>query len=175
MTRKPVDIGGALSHVFQVPVEADSAPVNLLAGASARRSGAAKQGELDESPHLLAVRQAVDGIRNGDVTDEEYYQTVSTVHLQISELLGLFEMGQVQRELAQAGDEDRQLAERTRQGLMTVEQGLARLVNYLESQEKEDLEEGMAQVEAGYLELDQTQDDALLLVEDEEEDDEEDE
>lgn len=175
MTRKPIDMG-ALTNALQAPVEPDSAPVNLMAGAIARRAGAAKKGELDESPHLLAVRSAVEGLSNGDVTSEEYYEAISTVHLQISELLGLFEMGQVQRELARAGEQDRQLAERTRDGLLEVGQGLERLVNFLESQENADLEEGLAQVEAGYLELDRTQDDALLLVEDdEEEDDDEDE
>lgn len=172
MTRKPIDMG-ALSHALQAPVEPDSAPVNLLAGALSKRPGSAKQGELEESPHWLAVREAVEGLRNGKLTPEEYYDAISTVHLQISELLGLFEMGQVQRELAKADEENRQLAERTREGLQVVEQGLVRLVNYLESQENADLEEGLARVEAGYLDLDRTQDDALLLVEDEE--DEEDE
>lgn len=175
MTRKPIDMG-ALSNAFQVPVEPDSAPVNLLAGGGPKRSGPAKKGELEESPHLLAVRAAVEGMREGEVTPEEYYEAISTVHLQISELLGLFEMGQVQRELARADEQNRQLGERTRQGLLEVEQGLVRLVNFLESQENADLEEGLAQVETGYLELDRTQDDALLLVEDdEEEDDDEDE
>lgn len=175
MTRKPIDMG-ALSNAFQVPVEPDSAPVNLVAGAVARRRGPARKGELEESPHLLAVRAAVEGLRNGDVTSEEYYDAISTVHLQISELLGLFDMGQVQRELAKADEANRQLAERTLEGLQAVEQGLGRLVNYLESQENSDLEEGLAQVEAGYLDLDRTQDDALLLVDDdEEEDDDEDE
>ena len=174
MTRKPIDIGGVLSNALLAPVEADSDPVNLLAGPASRRPGAAKKGELDESPHLLAVREAVEGIRNGAVTEEEFYQAVSTVHLQISELLGLFEAGEMQRELATGEGENRELVERTREGLLMVEEGLARLVNFLESQEIEDLQEGLAQVEAGYLELDRTQDDALLLVDDEEDDDEED-
>ena len=64
------------------------------------------------------------------------------------------------------------MAERTREGLQGVEQGLARLTSYLESLDTEDLEEGLAQVEASYLDLDRTQDDALLLVEDDDEDEE---
>jgi len=56
-----------------------------------------------------------------------------------------------------------------------VEQGLDRLVNYWEGQEPADLEEGLARVESGYWELDQTQDEALLHVEDDDEEDEEDE
>lgn len=172
MTRKPVDMG-ALSSAFTTPVEEDSAPVNVLAGALGKPSGSSKKkGELEESPHLLAVREAVEGIRNGAVTAEEYEVTISKVQLQISELLELFDMGRVQRELAKTDEIGRQLAERTREGLQGVEQGLARLTSYLESLDTEDLEEGLAQVEASYLDLDRTQDDALLLVEDDDEDEE---
>jgi hypothetical protein len=175
VTKKQVDIGGALSNAFAVPVEEDSAPVNVLAGALARSGGRAKKGELDEAPHLLAVREAVAGMRNGSATPEEFYEAIATVHLQISELIGLFEMTQVQRELAQASESHKDLAERARTSLETIEMGLARLVNYLESHDQADLEEGLAQVESGYLDLDRTQDDALLEVEDDEdEDDEED-
>lgn len=175
MTRKPVDMS-ALSNAFQMPVEEDSAPVNVLAGALGKRSGGSKKkGELEEAPHLLAVREAVEGLRNGAITAEEFDEALSKVHLQISELLELFDLGQVRRELAKADEENRQLAERTREGLQGVEQGLVRLMNYLESQEIEDLEEGLAQVEASYLDLDRTQDDALLLVEEDDDEDEEDE
>lgn len=174
MTKKQVDIGGALSNAFAVPVEEDSAPVNVLAGALGKSGGRAKKGDLDEAPHLLAVREAVAGMRNAAVTPEEYYDVISTVHLQISELIGLFEMGQVQREVAKASDSHQDLAERARFSLETIEQGLARLVNYLESQDEADLDEGLAQVESGYLDLDRTQDDALLEVEEDEDDDDDD-
>ncbi|MFN8607975.1 MAG: hypothetical protein U0931_10610 [Vulcanimicrobiota bacterium] len=175
MTKKSVDIGSALSNAFAVPVEEDSAPVNVLAGALGKPAGVRKQGELDEAPNLLAVRAAVLGLRDGSITPEDYFESISAVHLQISELIGLFEMPQVQRELAKASQLDQDLAERTRQGLEVVEQGLVRLVNYLESQDGADLDEGLALVESGYLDLDRTQDDALLEIEEDEDDDEDEE
>ncbi len=160
---------GALSSAFETPVEEDSAPVNVLAGALGKRPGSSK-GELEESPHLLAVRAAVEGLHNEAITAQEYHQTLSRVHQQIVELLQLFDLGRVKRELEKTSEEGRLLAERTFEGLQAVEQGLVRL---MESQENEDLLEGLAQVEQGYLDLDRTQDDALLLVEDEDDDEDE--
>lgn len=170
-----MDLGSALSNAFAMPVEEDSAPINMLAGALGKPAGGPKKkGELEESPHLLAVRAAVAGLRDGSVTPDEYHESISTVQVQISELLGLFEMAQVKRELARASESDQQLAERTRQGLEVVEQGLDRLLGYLESEEMDDMDEGLALVESGYLDLDRTQDDALLEIEDDDEDEEDD-
>jgi hypothetical protein len=168
--KKSVDIGGALSSAFSGPIEEDSAPINVLAGALASHRAQGK-GALEDSPHLLTVREAVAGLRSGTLTPEDYYLEISRVHRQISDLMGLFEMPQVQRELARADEPEQVLAEKTHEHLEDIEQALARLVNFLDSQEPADLAEGLAQLEAGYLALDQTQDEALQMAEDCDEDD----
>ncbi|MBT9581801.1 hypothetical protein IV102_00535 [bacterium] len=175
MNNKSLDIGGALSSAFAGPVEEDSAPVNVLAGALASHRGTAQKGALEDSPYLLAVRQAVAGLRAGSLPVEDYYVEISKVHQQISALIGLFEMQQVQRELALAGEDHQVLAGRTQLHLEQIEQALGRLVHYLDTQDMADLDEGLAQVEAGYLALDKTQDEALQMVEESDEDDSEEE
>lgn len=171
MKGKSVDLGGALSQAFAAPVEEDSAPVNLLAGALARPSGSRKS-PLESAPHLLAVREAVAALRAGTLDDEGFYKAISGVHQQISDLLGLFELPQVQQELATRPEEAQLLAETTRTNLEQIEAGLGDLVNYLESRNPDHLEEGLSQVEEGYLALDKTQDQALEMMGDSEEDDE---
>lgn len=166
MTEKQVDIGGTLAGALTSPVEADSAPVNVLAGALAAHKGEGKKGALEESPHLLAVREAVSGLRAGTLPPDDYYLAVSKVHQKICELLGLFEMAQVQRELEKASEAEQNLADQTEEDLAQIEEGLARLVNYLDTGELVDLEEGLAQVEAGYLALDKTHDLAIEMADD---------
>lgn len=176
MDKKPVDLGGALSQAFAVPVEDDSAPVDVLAGALGARPPGSGKSPLESAPNLLAVREAVAGLRAGSLDDEGYYKAISLVHQQITELLGLFELPQVQQELATRPEEARILAETTRTNLEQIEDGLGQLVNYLDTRESEDLEEGLREVEEGYRALDQTQDRALeMMGEPEEDDDEEDE
>ena len=175
MHNKNLDIGGALTSAFAGPVEEDSAPVNVLAGALASHKGAGQKGSLQDSPYLLAVRQAVAGLRDGSLSGEDYYVEISKVHQQISALIGLFEMQQVQRELALADETQQDLAERTQLNLEQIEQALGRLVSYLDTQDMADLEEGLTQVEAGYLALDKTHDEALQMVEESDEDDSEEE
>lgn len=172
MTKKQVDIGGALAGAFTGQVEPDSAPVNVLAGALAAHQGGGKKSPLEESPHLLSVREAVAGLRSQTLAPEDFYVAISKVHQQISELLGLFEMPQVQRELERASENEQNLADQTEEDLGQIEEGLARLVSYLDSQDPSDLEEGLVQVEAGYKSLDKSHDQAIEMADDDEEDDE---
>ena len=165
----PFDISGAIRGALAGDIEDDSAPLDVMAGERRGQKGPGKT-PLEQASNLLKVREAAEGLRSGTLSPEDYLARLTAVHQAISNVLGIFEMPQVTGEMARMDEESLQLVEATRHSLEQIEEGLARMVNHLDDPEGEELEQGLAQVEAGYVALDQTHDECLEQVDDEDED-----
>lgn len=172
--QKPLDIGGAIKGALELPFEEDKPGLDVTASGPRRVGrGSDEKTELDESVALTTLREACRSILDGTMDEETFYATVSKIHQHITGVLAVFELPQVQRELGLTDPEQRELAQVTRESLLLLEGGIAQLVQFLETNDQTELEQGMATVEKAFAALDSAQDEALSIAAENEDSEEE--
>ncbi len=160
--QKPLDIGGAIQGALELPYEEDRPGLDVTASGPRRTRGESEEKtDLDNSLALTTLRDACKGVVDGSLDEEAFYVTVSKIHQHITGVLAVFDLPQVQRELGLTDPEQRQLAESTHESLVRLEGGIAQLVQFLETNDPAELEQGMAIVEEAFAALDTAQDEAL--------------
>ena len=174
MDNENLDLTGTLAGALQNRnQEEDAPPFSLLAGAPGRGSKTEKV-SLEEAGNLLTLRQAQERILQNAIPIPEFVQIVTHVRKQVSELLDLYDVDEVNKELEKTDSAQRKVAEDTYNCLDQIEKGIERMLAYAQSHDPNDLKSGLEQVEAGYESLDRVQDEAIRIVEDAEEEDDED-
>ncbi len=137
------------------PGEDDTPPLDVmqLAGLMGR-----SKVPLEQSGHLLAMRDAYAGLDSGRLTRDEYLAKVNEVLGVFQTAVDVFELPHIKRVEAKQPEEKRLIIERTREDFK-------RLLGAALEMKNGDPRRGLDMLEASMKGLDETQDDALNAVE----------
>lgn len=169
---EPLDIGGAIQGALAKEVEEDAPPIDLLEAAPGE-SGRARS-PIQEAPFWIALREAVAALRAEELDGDGFVEKIRPIYFHISQLIDLFSLPQVSGQLDRASPEEQRLAGAAEDCLRLIESGIERLIEYLEELNPICLEEGLARIEKGYLDLEATQQTARELSGEDEDDGDED-
>ena len=153
--RNPPDAGTCISCGASL---VDEPSVSVLAQdqgvMSARaRTTQRKKGKktLEDSTNYLRFKNASEGIRNGSVSEEEYRAIVKKLRNLADSSLMILDSAMVKLKMASAPAEEVALTNETRDALNLLQQGTIRMEAYLSTHNLEDLTQGVALVEEGFV------------------------
>lgn len=154
-----VGMGGALlaARAAAEGEEEDGDPFELLAEDKHPRGKV----PLHKAKNLLKLRAMRTGILTGEVTLEEFEVTVEEIYHVANNALNLFQLPSVRKRETKLTPEQAQVYEDSRAYLSDLVTGIDRMLQYCQTEDRADLEEGMEKVENAMIGISKTQDAAI--------------
>ncbi len=142
--------------------EEDAPPFSLLSGTGlGGLLDADEKVPLERAAHLLLMREAAEQIRRDQIGPEEFLEKVLQVASVADNGIKLFSSEVMQKETSKLPEDQAELVMRFEEQLHKLKKGTDLMAAYVESNNIDDLDQGLALVEESMQNVDQIQDSAI--------------
>lgn len=161
-------LAGALGSLHEID-EPDEDPVlNVVEGEfGAEEPDPFSKVPLEKASNLLKLRRLVQELQSGAVSKEDFLNGIRPMYRSLDNGLQLVTSEPVQKQLLELDEDERAVFDSTHQTIRFMCDGLASMLGYKESNNLDDVRQGMQMIEDGFEELDQIQDQAIELAQEE--------
>ena len=113
----------------------------------------AKRIPLEQGPAWLFVHRIVTEFKQQQLTLDEFLDKVESLQQKASQQFGIF-TSQVKQTVNQASEPTRESALVLQEGLASIVEGCGRLLDYADTQNWADIDDGLSLIEVGFRDLD---------------------
>lgn len=118
---------------------------------------------LEKAKNLLKLRRCVDAVVEGRMSKQDFLNSIRPMARSLENGLKLAESPAVRRQLDELSDEEYNVFLQAQDSIELMHSGMKRMLRYKETDDLQDVEEGMNIVENCFEELDEVQDEAIEL------------
>lgn len=144
----------------EMEVDEDESAFNMMSEGPERAGSGATRTPLERSKNFKALKKASAGILDGSVSEDEYRQIVKRLGVVADTGVRLFQTEQYKRKFAEASRLEQQLNTEMQAGFDKLYKGVLRMNEYLKTHDPEDVRQGSALAEVGFVEIDRVQEQA---------------
>lgn len=169
-------LAGALGSLHEID-EPDEDPVlNVMeGGAEATNADPLTKVPLEKAGNLLKLRRLCGEVETGALSKEDFLNGIRPMYRSLDNGLQLVGSEAAQKQLLELDEAERAVFDATHRTIGFMWEGLGLMLRYKDSDDLDDVRQGMQMIEDGFTELDQIQDEAIDLAREQAEQEEEDE
>ncbi|MDQ7821187.1 MAG: hypothetical protein RDV48_00195 [Candidatus Eremiobacteraeota bacterium] len=147
----------------KLPLDDDALAINAVAG-EVRTPGKMGKIPIEEAKTLNVLRDICEKIQSGTIPLEEFKKTHAKIQNIASIGVALWDTEAGKHLVGKLEGEEKELADKQHQEFRNFNEGVARIGNYLKSNDLKDVAEGFKMAEKAMVTLDQIQDRQLEIV-----------
>ena len=153
----------ALGQLYagELSEEVEEDPAGFSLTDAARKLPGRDKVSLEESKNLAKLEDAFQGISEGTLSDEDYRATIEEVGLTVDSAVELYNSDFMKFQMSQMEPQASEVYRQMGSAAQEMQDGLNRMLKFLESRDLKDAEAGLNKVAAALVKVDKAQDVAL--------------